>query len=58
MASELFNKWNVADAETKEKPPRVSFSQSILSGSGGYGIAGVNTCNAAGNGYSAGCAQK
>ena len=56
MASQLLNKRNVADPETKEKPPRVSFSQSILSGNSSYGITGVNICNAGGNDYSARCA--
>jgi hypothetical protein len=58
MASYLFNHWNVADAETEKKPPRVGFSQSLLSGGHGYRIAGVNICNPCGNDYSAGCAEK
>jgi hypothetical protein len=58
MASYLFNQRNVANTETEKKPPRVGFSQSILTGGRRYRIAGVNICDPCGNDYAAGCAEK
>ena len=58
MASYLLNQRNVANTETEKEPPRVGFSQGILSGRRRYRIAGIDTCDPCGNNYAAGCTEK
>src|SRR5262249_12050482 len=53
MASYLLNQRNVANTETEKEPPRVGFSQGILSGGHRYRIAGIDTGNPCGITYGA-----